>query len=73
MPWHIHYADIATAGQGHPGESEVNCHLSRFFFWKTIRVDVGHRFDKGGLAVVHVARCANYVHCKKPLSGMAKG
>ena len=55
-------ADFPSAGQFHPGETQVNGHFPGFLFGEAVRIDAGQRFNQGGFAVVHMSGGAYYVH-----------
>ena len=59
---HVHDADLAAAGQRHPGKAQVNRHLPLLLLREPVGVNVGQGLDQRGLAVVNVAGGANYVH-----------
>jgi len=35
-------------------EAEVDGDASRFFFWQTVGINSGQRFDQGTLSMIHV-------------------
>ena len=55
-------ADLASAGQGHPGKAQVNRHFPFDFFGQSVRVDAGKGLDQGGFTVVDVAGGPDDVH-----------
>jgi hypothetical protein len=60
MARNVDDADRGAAGQGEPGEAEIDRHLARLFLGETIRVDAGQGLDEGRLAVIDVARGPNH-------------
>ena len=62
MAGNVDDADFLAGGEGEPGETEVDGHAPFALLGEPVGVDAGQGFDEGGLAVVHVACCANDVH-----------
>ena len=59
---HVDDADLAAAGQGEPGKSQLNSHLPVLLLLEPVRVDARERLDQRRLAMVNVARSANDEH-----------
>lgn len=62
MTRNIDNAYPARLRQVEPGETEIDGHLTGFFFGKAIRVDPGQPLDQRRLAVVNVTRSPNDTH-----------
>jgi hypothetical protein len=59
---HVYDAGFASAGEGEPGEAEVNGHTTGFFFGEAVGVNAGEGGDEGGFAVVHMPSGADATH-----------